>query len=67
MIDKHETAVTQEISVYCNGKSPPLDHPKVFLHIDVRTSTVVCPYCSKKFIYKESDASTKNTNTIQHL
>jgi uncharacterized Zn-finger protein len=44
--------VTQR-TVSCNGDSDIDGHPKVYLEID-QTNEVICPYCSKKFVYKEN-------------
>ena len=34
--------------VSCNGGGGPLGHPQIWLTFG-KDSTVVCPYCSKKF------------------
>ncbi len=39
--------------VSCDGGSGPLGHPRVYLHIDPETDQVVCPYCSRTFVFHE--------------
>ena len=43
-VDQHDVA--------CDGGGGALGHPKVFLHIDKDTHQVMCPYCSRLYIYK---------------
>jgi uncharacterized Zn-finger protein len=40
-------------SVKCEGKDNLSDHPLVYLEINPTVNNVICPYCSKKFIYQE--------------
>lgn len=40
----------QEI-IACAGGGGALGHPKVFLEME-HNKQVVCPYCSRKFIFK---------------
>jgi uncharacterized Zn-finger protein len=43
--------------VACDGGGGALGHPKVYLHIDAEKSdSVVCPYCSRTYIYREVGA-----------
>lgn len=36
-------------TVSCDGGKGPLGHPKVYL--EMKEEGVVCPYCSKKFVF----------------
>jgi hypothetical protein len=45
-----ETEYTNKKEVACNGGL--LGHPKVYLNMEA-ASQVVCPYCSKKFIFQK--------------
>ncbi len=47
-----ETVTIKSTSISCYGNEAPLDHPKVYLKINGKTASVVCPYCRKKFVYK---------------
>lgn len=46
--DKHEIA--------CDGGGGALGHPRVFLHIDDETGEIMCPYCSRLYVYKPRQA-----------
>lgn len=48
-----DTVEVDSLTVSCDGGTPALGHPKVFLHIDPDEGSVVCPYCSKTFTLKE--------------
>lgn len=37
-------------TVACDGKDPPLGHPRVFLAFKPGQSEIVCPYCSRHFV-----------------
>lgn len=37
--------------LHCDGNQGGLGHPRVFLHIDRAAGKVVCPYCSKTYVY----------------
>lgn len=50
---EHEIISTRETSVACSGKDVPLDHPTVYLEINPKTGNVVCPYCSKQFVFEK--------------
>lgn len=43
-----ETVHTLSQIVICEGNSPALGHPRVFLKL--KNGQVTCPYCSKTFI-----------------
>lgn len=45
-----EIKYTNEKEVECNGGV--LGHPKIYLNMEAKDE-VVCPYCSKKFIFKK--------------
>ena len=62
MLNKYEIVFTHSDSVSCDGKNPPFDHPKVFLHLDPKTQSVICPYCSMKFMYKEKENDAPQDN-----
>lgn len=47
-----DTVEVETLQVSCDGGTPALGHPKVFLHIDPDDGEVVCPYCSKTFKLK---------------
>jgi uncharacterized Zn-finger protein len=46
-----EVVKVSEKEVSCDGGKGALGHPKVYLHIKPKEDEIVCPYCSKKFIY----------------
>ena len=48
-----DTVEVTSLAVSCDGGTPALGHPKVFLHIDPEEGSVVCPYCSKTFKLKD--------------
>jgi len=45
-----ETVEVRELEVACDGGSPALGHPKVYLHVNKTSRDVVCPYCSRRFV-----------------
>ena len=49
-----EIIYTINKNVSCSGKESPFDHPLVYLEIDEEQGYVECPYCSKKFILKNT-------------
>ncbi len=51
-----ETVNTHAMEVACDGGAGPLGHPRVFLHIDRQTHQIQCPYCSRLYLYTDSDA-----------
>lgn len=52
MTQTFETIQATSREVACDGG--PLGHPKIYLHIDHdKGDKVVCPYCSRTFIYRE--------------
>lgn len=46
-----EVVTVNQRNVKCNGNGGTLGHPLIYLEID-KDDFVVCPYCSKKFIYQ---------------
>jgi len=54
MIDEEQV---NSKKIHCEGKDSYSGHPRVFLVIPSGTDHIVCPYCSKKFIYKHNDQS----------
>lgn len=41
----------ETLEVSCDGGTPALGHPKVYLHVDPEEG-IVCPYCSRQFKLK---------------
>lgn len=46
-----ETIAVETHSVACDGGKGALGHPRVYLEIAHGKQNVVCPYCSRTFIY----------------
>lgn len=53
-MEPFEFVYVDAAEVACDGGGGPLGHPRVFLHIDAETGSVVCPYCSRTFISKQA-------------
>ena len=47
-----EVIKTTNKQVRCDGGKGAHGHPAVYLTIDPKTQEVVCPYCSRKFVYE---------------
>jgi uncharacterized Zn-finger protein len=47
-----ETITVNMMEVACDGGGGPLGHPKVFLHLDPVSKEVICPYCSRQYVFK---------------
>jgi uncharacterized Zn-finger protein len=47
-----ETLQVQTLDVACDGGGGALGHPKVYLHIDQEVGSIICPYCSRTYVYK---------------
>ncbi|MBR9781623.1 MAG: zinc-finger domain-containing protein [Rhodospirillales bacterium] len=43
------------LNVACDGGKGHLGHPTVYLNLEEK-GEVVCPYCSKKYIFDKSQA-----------
>ena len=41
--------------IACDGGGGALGHPKIYLEMGA-ASEVVCPYCSRRFVFKEGTA-----------
>jgi uncharacterized Zn-finger protein len=54
-MNNFEIYYTSNTSVSCEGSESPYDHPLVFLEIREDSNEVICPYCSKKFIWSAKD------------
>ena len=52
-----EEIYTNKKEVSCNGGV--LGHPKIYLSME-KGGEVVCPYCSKKFIFSKEPLSRRN-------
>lgn len=52
-----ETVEVETMEVSCDGGTPALGHPKVYLHLDPESHDVVCPYCSRTFVLKAGAAA----------
>ena len=50
-INKDDYKIVNQDRVSCDGGE--LGHPKIFLSLTL-DKEVICPYCSKIFIYKKS-------------
>ncbi len=57
MTETFETVEVESMEVACDGGNGPLGHPRVFLHLDHHTGEIVCPYCSRTFVYRRRNAS----------
>ena len=40
------------LEIACDGGGGPLGHPKVYLHIDPAVGHIVCPYCSRNYVFR---------------
>ena len=52
LMNKEIVTVTTT-TVACDGKDPPLGHPRVFLTFKPGSHEIVCPYCSRHFVMAE--------------
>ena len=59
---KLEVVSSQKVS--CGGQllDPSEGHPIVWLQISEEVGYVFCPYCEKKFIYKEESNNGQSAN-----
>lgn len=55
MAQLFETIEVTSHRIACDGgakdKNDPLGHPRVYLEIDEEEGKVVCPYCSRTYVY----------------
>ena len=50
--DKIEEVQTQKVT--CNGDANDgSGHPMIWLQLSLSSREITCPYCDKKFVYKE--------------
>ena len=58
MAQPFETFEVTAHRIACDGgakdKNDPLGHPRVYLEIDEEEGKVVCPYCSRTYVYAHS-------------
>ncbi len=47
-----EVISVDKLEVSCDGGGGALGHPRVFLHIDQDEGQVMCPYCSRLYVFK---------------
>jgi uncharacterized Zn-finger protein len=47
----NEVVETNSKEVHCEGNAAGVGHPRVYLNMGEHDE-VICPYCSKKFVYK---------------
>jgi uncharacterized Zn-finger protein len=47
-----EIIKTDHKEVACSGSGGALGHPKVYLEMGEKDE-IVCPYCSRKFVYEK--------------
>jgi uncharacterized Zn-finger protein len=45
-------------TIACDGKDPPLGHPRVFLTFKLGSREIVCPYCSRHFVLAAGASAT---------
>lgn len=48
---KGDKVIVNQRKVSCDGSGGALGHPKVYLEIKEHEDEIVCPYCSRVFIY----------------
>ncbi len=53
-IKNKELQVVNSSNVVCDGGGGALGHPKVYLDMG-KEKNIICPYCSKSFILKNSN------------
>lgn len=47
-----ETVETDSPKIACEGESPALGHPRVYLNMGDKRE-IDCPYCGRRFVLKE--------------
>ncbi len=53
MTQKADPIVVEEPVACCDGGTPALGHPKIYLFIDEK-GYVDCPYCGQRFVLKDT-------------
>jgi uncharacterized Zn-finger protein len=53
--DAPETEIVTTYRVACDGSSPALGHPRVWLQIPQDLGWVECSYCDKRFIHADHE------------
>lgn len=48
-----DKVVVNQRKVSCDGSGGALGHPKVYLEIKEHDDEIICPYCSRVFIYSD--------------
>jgi uncharacterized Zn-finger protein len=54
MSDNLEICYINNTTTSCNGGNNELGHPLIYLKIENPNNEIVCPYCSRKFILRNS-------------
>ena len=52
-MEPFEVIAVDTVKVICDGGSEILGHPRVYLHIDMNTGEIECPYCSCLYVLKD--------------
>ena len=47
-----DTIIVNARHVSCDGGGGELGHPKVYLEIKEGTDEILCPYCSRHFVFE---------------
>lgn len=47
-----EVISVDKLEVSCDGGGGALGHPRVFLHIDQDKGQIMCPYCSRLYVFR---------------
>ena len=63
-LDRGKLEVVTSLKVSCAGDSRDVSqgHPLVWLQIPEESGYVFCPYCEKKFVYKENLDNSQKIN-----
>ncbi len=54
MAESVETIPTESAQVSCDGGGGSLGHPRVYLQIKPEVGEIECPYCSRRYVLKQS-------------
>jgi len=52
-MEPFEVIAVDAVKVICDGGSEFLGHPRVYLHINMDTGEIQCPYCSCVYVLKD--------------